>query len=54
MGMIRYVDDIFFIWKEGENKLKVFLQRLNTFPLNLKFTHEKSKTVNILDDSDYP
>ena len=47
---LRYIDDIFFIWTEGENKLESFLQRLNTFHPNLKFTHEKSKTsVNFLD-----
>ena len=42
--------DVFFIWTEGENKLESFLQRLNTFHPNLKFTHEKSKTsINFLD-----
>ena len=41
---LRYIDDIFFIWAEGENKLESFLQPLNTFHPNLKFTHEKSKT----------
>ena len=41
---LRYIDDIFFIWAEGENKLESFLQHLNTFHPNLKFTHEKSKT----------
>ena len=47
---LRYIDDIFFIWTEGENKLESFLQRLNTFHPNLKFTHEKSKTsINFLD-----
>ena len=35
---------------QGKNKLKSFLQRLNTFHPNLKFTHNKSKTsVNFLD-----
>ena len=46
---LRYVGNIFFIWTEGENKS--FLQRLNTFHPDLKFTHKKSKTsVNFLDD----
>ena len=40
----RYIDDIFFIWTEGENKLESFLQCLNTFHPNLKLTKEKSKT----------
>ena len=45
----RYIDDIFLIWTEGENKPESFL-RFNTFHPNLKFTHEKSKTsVNFLD-----
>ena len=43
---MRYIDDIFFICTEGENKIESFLQRLNTF----KLTYEKSKTsVNFLD-----
>ena len=47
---LRYIDDIFFIWTESENKLESFLQRLNTFHLNLKFTHKKSETSdNFLD-----
>ena len=47
---LRYIDDIFFIWTEGEHKLESFLQRLNTFHPNLKFTHKKSKTsINFLD-----
>ena len=47
---LRYIDDIFFIWTESENKLESFLQRLNTFHPNLKFTHKKSKTSdNFLD-----
>ena len=40
---------MFFIWTGIENKLEGFLQRLNNFQPNLKFTHEKSKTsVNVL------
>ena len=47
---LRYIDDIFFIWTEGENKLKSFLQCLNTFHPNLNFTYEKSNTsINFLD-----
>ena len=40
---LRYIDGISFIWAESEIKLEGFL-RLNTFHMNLKFTHEKSKT----------
>ena len=41
--VLRYIDDIFFIWTEGEDKLEGFPNRLNNFNPNLKFTHEKSK-----------
>ena len=48
---LRYLDDIFFIWTEGEDKLEAFLNRLNFHP-NSKFAHEKSKSsVNFLDVS---
>ena len=41
---------IFFIWTESGEKLEGFLNRLNDFHPNLKFTHEKSKSsVNFLD-----
>ena len=49
---LRYIDDIFFIWTEGEDKLQGFLNCLNNFHPNLKFTHEKSESsVNFLDVS---
>ena len=49
---LRYIDDVFFIWTESEEKLKGFLNRLNDFHPNLKFTHEKSKSsVSFLDVS---
>ena len=47
---MRYIDDIFFIWTESEDELEGFLQRLNAFHPNLKFTHDKSKvSINFLD-----
>ena len=47
---LRYVDDIFFIWIHGEEKLSQFLNELNNFHSNLKFTYESSScTVNLLD-----
>ena len=47
-----YIDDVFFIWTEGEDKLEGFLNRLNSSHPNLKFTPEKSKSsVNFLDVS---
>ena len=47
---LRYIDEMLFIWTEVEDKLEGFLDRLNNFHPNLKFTHEKSKSsVNFLD-----
>ena len=47
---LRYIDDIFFVWTEGEEKLREFLERLNSFHPNLKFTFDYStKQVNFLD-----
>ena len=37
------IDDIFFIWSHGEDKLKKFLEDLNQFYPNIIFTHESSK-----------
>ena len=45
-----YTDNIFFIWKHGEAELKRFMEKLNQFLLNLKFTYESSqKKVAFLD-----
>ena len=38
----RYTD-IFFIWTTTEKGLDDFLERLNNFHPNLKFTHERSR-----------
>ena len=38
-----YIDDIFFIWTHGEEKLKIFLNSLNEFDTCIKFTHESDK-----------
>ena len=35
----RYIDDIFFIWTHGQDKLEQFLVDLNKFH-PIKFTHE--------------
>ena len=46
----RFIDYIFFIWTEGEESLEKFLEDLNKFHPNLKFTYEKSKEkINFLD-----
>ena len=45
----RYIDDKFYIWTDGEDKLEGFLNRLNNFDPNLKFTYQNPKSsVNFL------
>ena len=47
---LRYIDDIFFVWTHGEEKLHDFLSCLNVFHPNLKFTYEYSTDrINFLD-----
>ena len=41
--LFRYIDDIFFIWTHGNDKLAKFLDDLNSFDSNIKFTHGSSK-----------
>ena len=49
---LRYIDDIFVMWTEGEDQLEGFLNRLENFHPNLKFPHEKSRSsINFLDVS---
>ena len=46
---LRYIGDIFFIWIHGEKKLSQFLNELNNFYSNLKFTYGTfSCTINFL------
>ena len=46
----RYIDETFFIWAHGKDKLEKFLDDLNSFDNNIKFTHESSKeNVTFLD-----
>ena len=46
----RFIDDIFFIWTDSEENLNKFLNNLNEFHPNLKFTYEKSKEeISLLD-----
>ena len=47
---VRYIDDTFFIWMHGQETLKVFLEDLNKFHPNLRFTSDSSEeNVAILD-----
>ena len=39
----RFIDDIFFIWRESEESLEKLFQDLNYLHPNLKFTYEKSR-----------
>ena len=45
---LRYIDNIFFIWNENEEKLEEFLENLNNFYPNLKFTSERYKQCEFL------
>ena len=36
----RYIDDIFMIWQHRKDKLKIFLEKLNSFHPSIKFTCE--------------
>ena len=38
-----YIDDVFFIWTDGEEKLASFLSDFNSCHPNIKFTHESYK-----------
>ena len=47
---VRFIDDIFFIWKGDESSLATFIKYLNGVESSIKFTHEKFyKSVNFLD-----
>ena len=45
MVWFRYIDDIFFIWTRGEEKLKEFIADFNAFNPNIQFTFESSKEI---------
>ena len=47
---VRFIDDIFLIWKGSESSLTTFIKYLNGVKPSIKFTHEISyKSVNFLD-----
>ena len=48
----RYIDDIFFIWTHGQEKLDEFLDNLNKFHPYLSFTYEYSRKKDIFLDLD--
>ena len=46
----RCIDDIFFIWTQGKEHMETFLQELNNFNPDLKFTYESNeKEIPFLD-----
>ena len=46
----RYIDDVFFIWSHGEEKLASFIDDLNSYHPNIKLTHESNKQhISFLD-----
>ena len=46
----RYIDDVFFIWTHGEEKLYSFVEYTNSYYQAIKFTTEKSgESVSYLD-----
>ena len=39
----RYIDDVFFTWTHGKEKLEEFLKYFNNYHPNIKLTHEFNK-----------
>ena len=56
----RYIDDIFIVWTEGEEKLRKFIDYLNSAHETIKFTYKWSKheidflDVKVLNESGMP
>ena len=47
---LRYIDDLFFIWKGTENELNEFFKEINKVHQTIKFDYDYSKTeINFLD-----
>ncbi|XP_044165755.1 uncharacterized protein LOC122949770 [Acropora millepora] len=42
---LRYIDDIFMVWTEGEEKLLEFLKNINNFHDTIKFTFDWSRDL---------
>ena len=39
----RYIDDVFFIWTQGEEQLSSFVEYINIYHQTIKFTTDKSR-----------
>ena len=48
---LRYIDDIFIIWDQGEEKLKEFINKINEIHPTIKFTSEYSREVIVFLDT---
>ena len=47
---MRFIDDVFFIWTHGEEKLETFINFLNSSHDTIKFTEEHSReSISFLD-----
>ena len=47
---LRYIDDVFFIWKGTETELKTFFEEINQVHPTIKFDHNHSKSeIHFLD-----
>ena len=50
LGWFRYIDDVFFIWTHGPDKLVSFMTEFNNCHLNLNFTYESNnENITFLD-----
>ena len=50
---MRFIDDVFFIWTHGEEKLKSFINHLNSSHETITFTSEQSRDkISFLDVQD--
>ena len=46
----RYIDNVFFIWTDGPDKLVSFMTEFNNYHPNIKFTYEtKKENITFLD-----
>ena len=52
MIWFRYIEDIFFIWIHGEEKLEKFMADFNAFNTNIQSTYESSKKSIVFLDLD--
>ena len=47
---VRYIDDIFFVWRGSEAELKKFLETINTLHPSIKFDYELSRSKSVFLD----